>query len=92
MGLAPAPFWADELLRRADRRGAMGQSTQMTEQISPCCVLRCWSWRVAVVELSLRTVEPVLTCGITLGQQGRVFTAAMADELVSRLDELSRGP
>lgn len=41
-----------------------------------------------VAELAVRTVEPAVTCGITLAQQGRVFTVAAADELASQLDEL----
>jgi hypothetical protein len=40
-----------------------------------------------VTELAVRTVEPVVTCGITLAQQGRVFTVAAADELANQLDE-----
>ena len=34
-----------------------------------------------VAELAVRTVEPVVTCGITLAQQGRVLTATAADDL-----------
>lgn len=49
-----------------------------------------------VAELAVRTVEPAVTCGITLAQQGRVFTVAAADELASQLDEqqyeLDTGP
>lgn len=33
----------------------------------------------------MRTVEPAVTCGITLAQQGRVFTVAAADELACQL-------
>jgi GAF domain-containing protein len=40
-----------------------------------------------VGELTVRTVEPAFTCGITLAQQDRVFTVAAADELASQLDE-----
>jgi hypothetical protein len=49
-----------------------------------------------VAELAVRIVEPVVTCGITLAQQDRVFTVAAADELASQLDEqqyeLDTGP
>lgn len=40
-----------------------------------------------VAELAVRTVEPAVTCGITLAEQGRVFTVAAADQLASQLDE-----
>jgi hypothetical protein len=40
-----------------------------------------------VVELTVRTVTPAVTCGITLAQQDRVFTVAAADELARQLDE-----
>lgn len=40
-----------------------------------------------VGELTVRTVQPAATCGITLSQEGRVFTVAAADELASQLDE-----
>jgi GAF domain-containing protein len=40
-----------------------------------------------VAELTVRTVTPALTCGVTLAQQDRVFTVAAADELASQLDE-----
>jgi GAF domain-containing protein len=40
-----------------------------------------------VGELTVRTVEPAATCGITLAQQSRVFTVAAADELANLLDE-----
>ncbi|MCA1695937.1 MAG: GAF and ANTAR domain-containing protein [Actinobacteria bacterium] len=40
-----------------------------------------------VGELTVRTVAPAVTCGITLAEQGRVFTVAAADELASQLDE-----
>ena len=40
-----------------------------------------------VAELTVRTVAPAVTCGITLAQQDRVFTVAAADELASQLDE-----
>ncbi|MGH3972553.1 MAG: GAF and ANTAR domain-containing protein [Pseudonocardiaceae bacterium] len=49
-----------------------------------------------VAELAVRTMDPVLTCGVTLAQQGRVFTVAAADELANQLDqqqyELDTGP
>jgi GAF domain-containing protein len=49
-----------------------------------------------VAELAVRTVEPVVTCGITLAQADRVFTVAAADELANQLDEqqyeLDTGP
>src|SRR5438105_14295197 len=49
-----------------------------------------------VAELAVRIVEPVVTCGVTLSEQGRVFTVAAADELASQLDEqkyeLDTGP
>ncbi|MGH3828402.1 MAG: GAF and ANTAR domain-containing protein [Pseudonocardiaceae bacterium] len=49
-----------------------------------------------VAELTVRTVDPVVTCGITLAERGRVFTVAAADELASQLDEqqyeLGEGP
>jgi GAF domain-containing protein len=49
-----------------------------------------------VAELAVRTVDPVMTCGITLTDQGRVFTVAAADELAIQLDEqqyeLDTGP
>ena len=49
-----------------------------------------------VAELAVRTVEPATTCGITLAEQGRVFTVAAADQLASQLDEqqyeLDNGP
>ncbi len=49
-----------------------------------------------VAELAVHTVEPVATCGITLADQGRVFTVAAADELATQLDEqqyeLDSGP
>ncbi|HZE00356.1 MAG TPA: GAF domain-containing protein, partial [Pseudonocardiaceae bacterium] len=40
-----------------------------------------------VAELTVRTVTSVVTCGVTLAQQDRVFTVAAADELASQLDE-----
>jgi GAF domain-containing protein len=40
-----------------------------------------------MAELAVRTVEPAVTCGITLAEQARVFTVAAADELASQLDE-----
>ncbi|MGH3605588.1 MAG: GAF and ANTAR domain-containing protein [Pseudonocardiaceae bacterium] len=40
-----------------------------------------------VAELTVRTVDPAATCGITLAQQDRVFTVAAADELANQLDE-----
>lgn len=40
-----------------------------------------------VAELSVRVIEPVATCGITLAQDDRVITAASADALASELDE-----
>jgi GAF domain-containing protein len=40
-----------------------------------------------VAELSVRVIEPVATCGITLAQDGRVFTIASADALACQLDE-----
>jgi hypothetical protein len=40
-----------------------------------------------VAELSVRVIEPVATCGITLAQDERVFTVASADALACELDE-----
>lgn len=40
-----------------------------------------------VAELSVKTIEPVKTCGITLSQDDRVITAASADALACQLDE-----
>lgn len=40
-----------------------------------------------VAELSVRTVDPTTTCGITLSQGGRVMTVASADALAALLDE-----
>ena len=40
-----------------------------------------------VAELSVRVIEPVATCGITLAQDDRVLTAASADALAQQLDE-----
>ncbi len=40
-----------------------------------------------VAELSVRVIEPVATCGITLAQDDRVITAASADALARQLDE-----
>ena len=40
-----------------------------------------------VAELSVRIIEPVATCGITLAQDDRVMTAASADALARQLDE-----
>jgi GAF domain-containing protein len=40
-----------------------------------------------VAELSVRVIEPAVTCGITLAQDGRVFTVASADALACQLDE-----
>jgi GAF domain-containing protein len=40
-----------------------------------------------VAELSVRAIEPVATCGITLAQDDRVITAASADALARQLDE-----
>ena len=40
-----------------------------------------------VVNLSVRTIAGVTTCGITLSQDGRVLTVASADELAVHLDE-----
>jgi GAF domain-containing protein len=40
-----------------------------------------------VAELSVRAIEPVATCGITLAQDDRVITAASADALACQLDE-----
>jgi GAF domain-containing protein len=40
-----------------------------------------------VAELSVRAIEPVATCGITLAQDDRVITAASSDALARQLDE-----
>ncbi|MGH3915070.1 MAG: GAF and ANTAR domain-containing protein [Pseudonocardiaceae bacterium] len=40
-----------------------------------------------VAELAVHILEPVVTCGITLSEQGRIFTVAAADELANQLDE-----
>jgi GAF domain-containing protein len=40
-----------------------------------------------VAELTVRTVAPAATCGITLAQQDRVFTVAAANALANQLDE-----
>lgn len=40
-----------------------------------------------VAELSVRAIEPVATCGITLAQDDRVITVAVADALAAQLDE-----
>jgi GAF domain-containing protein len=40
-----------------------------------------------VAELSVRTIEPVATCGITLAYNDRVITAASSDALARQLDE-----
>jgi hypothetical protein len=40
-----------------------------------------------VAELSVRTIGPATTCGITLAQDGRVITVSSADALASQLDE-----
>ncbi|HET9254745.1 MAG TPA: GAF and ANTAR domain-containing protein [Pseudonocardiaceae bacterium] len=40
-----------------------------------------------VAELSVRAIEPVATCGITLAQNDRVITAASSDALARQLDE-----
>lgn len=40
-----------------------------------------------VAELSVRMIEPVATCGITLGYNDRVITAASSDALARQLDE-----
>jgi GAF domain-containing protein len=40
-----------------------------------------------VAELSVRVIEPVATCGITLAQDDRVITVASADALARQLDE-----
>jgi GAF domain-containing protein len=40
-----------------------------------------------VAELSVKTIKPVETCGITLAQEDRVITAASADALARQLDE-----
>ncbi len=89
MGLAAAPFLADELSRRADGHSPAGQPTQMPENIPPVL-------SPALSELAVRAVDPVRTCGITLSQHGRVFTVAAADGLASQLDEqqyeLDTGP
>ncbi|MGH8922946.1 MAG: GAF and ANTAR domain-containing protein [Actinomycetes bacterium] len=49
-----------------------------------------------VAELAVRTLKPVMTCGITLSDQERIFTVAAADELANQLDErqyeLGTGP
>jgi GAF domain-containing protein len=49
-----------------------------------------------VAELAVRVVEPTVTCGITLAQDGRVMTVAAADALAGELDEnqyeLATGP
>jgi GAF domain-containing protein len=49
-----------------------------------------------VAELSVRAIEPVATCGITLAQDDRVITVASADPLARQLDEqqyeLDTGP
>jgi hypothetical protein len=43
-----------------------------------------------VAELSVRAIEPVATCGITLAQDDRVITVASADALARQLDEQRR--
>jgi GAF domain-containing protein len=40
-----------------------------------------------VAELSVRVIDSVATCGITLSQDGRVMTVASADALAAQLDE-----
>lgn len=40
-----------------------------------------------VTKLAVRTIEPVVTCGITFADRGRVMTVASADELAVELDE-----
>jgi GAF domain-containing protein len=40
-----------------------------------------------VAELSVRAIEPVATCGITLAQDNRAITAASSDALARQLDE-----
>src|SRR6185437_5250735 len=40
-----------------------------------------------VAELSVRVIEPAVTCGITLAQDDRVITVASADALARQLDE-----
>ena len=40
-----------------------------------------------LAELSVRTVEPAATCGITLTTDDRVMTVAAADDLAAELDE-----
>jgi hypothetical protein len=40
-----------------------------------------------LAELSVRTVNGAVTCGITLAQYGRVLTVASADALAMLLDE-----
>lgn len=40
-----------------------------------------------VAELSVRAIEPVATCGITLAQDDRVITAASSGALARQLDE-----
>jgi GAF domain-containing protein len=40
-----------------------------------------------VAELSVRTVGPAATCGITLAQDGRVITVGASDSLATQLDE-----
>jgi GAF domain-containing protein len=40
-----------------------------------------------VVTLSTRSIEPVVTAGLTVRRDARVFSAATADELAGRLDE-----
>lgn len=49
-----------------------------------------------VAELTVRTIEPATTCGITISEHGRVMTVASADALAAQLDEhqyeLDTGP
>jgi len=40
-----------------------------------------------ISELAVRSIEPVVTCGITLSTDGRVMTVGSADNLAAQLDE-----
>lgn len=65
--------------------GALLLSTETTEELLQ-----------GIAELSVRALEGVTTCGITLGQDDRPRTVATADALAAELDEqqyqLDEGP
>lgn len=80
VGVSGADEGADELVPWA--RAAMAELAGLLLETDSFTGLA-----QGVAELAVRTIEPVVTCGITLAERDRVMTVAHADELAVELDE-----